>query len=271
MLLDKPEGRPLDFFDVLLLLWIVIAAVMLSVDALGEALGKGRYLVSELVIFIFGAAYLSARRQNLPELFRWRRVPLKTLPGLVIAAISAAPLLDGFDRLISLLIPLPAEYALQLEKALTPTGTFDLLLVIAGVGIAAPLVEESIFRGAIQQVLEKRRDITSGVLLTALLFALIHLQHWWFIQLLIMGVVLGYLAWSFNSLIPAILFHATNNLLSLYLTIHKNEVFDAYYLRDEQLSPYIAAGALALLIIGLYWAHQNREVKLPRADDDSSQ
>lgn len=264
------RDRPLDMIDVLLLLWIVVAAIMLFHDAFGDTLGKGSYLAAETVIFLLGVGYLSARRQNLPKLMRWRLIAPGAVPGLLLVTVSSVLLLDGLDRVINLLIPIPAERLEGMMKSLNAGSGADFWLMLLGVGIAAPIAEESLFRGAIQQILERQRGITGGVLLTALFFALIHLKYWWLIQLILMGVLLGYLAWRFDSILPSLLIHAVNNIFSLWVINQPTEELILIYTSGNQLKIWVWGVAAAVFFTGCFIIRKYFSSVRPMGENEQS-
>jgi hypothetical protein len=99
------------------------------------------------------------------------------------------------------LVVMGAEYDWQLY-----------LLLILG-GILAPLKEEVIFRGVFYPPLRSNYGRGKGILLTAGLFAFLHLDVVRFLPLFIGGVVLSWLYEKTSSLWPSILAHGTWNIL----------------------------------------------------------
>ena len=90
--------------------------------------------------------------------------------------------------------------------------------------LIAPICEETIFRGLVLTIFDGKLPKWLGVLISALVFALIHLPSpIAFIYTLTLGVVLGFLRYRTKSLVPCVLahiiFNATNYLLFLPLNI----------------------------------------------------
>ncbi len=88
--------------------------------------------------------------------------------------------------------------------------------------IAAPIVEEFIFRGLLYPLLRQRLKVVMAVVASALAFALLHLLPPLIPALLTMGVVLAVLVERYDILYPAIAVHALNNgaaLVALYAAI----------------------------------------------------
>jgi membrane protease YdiL (CAAX protease family) len=97
---------------------------------------------------------------------------------------------------------------------------FAWLFVLAAV--AAPIVEEFLFRGLLYPLLRGRLKVVAAVASSALLFAFLHFYPTLVPALLTMGIVLAVLTERYDSILPAIVVHALNNgaaLLALYAAI----------------------------------------------------
>ena len=82
-------------------------------------------------------------------------------------------------------------------------------------GIIAPLSEEVVFRGAIlRSLLEKFSKPWTAIAISALLFALIHLNPAQMPHAFVVGLLLGWMYWRTGSIIPGVLFHVVNNTVS---------------------------------------------------------
>jgi membrane protease YdiL (CAAX protease family) len=87
-------------------------------------------------------------------------------------------------------------------------------VLVAGVGLAAPVCEEFLFRGVLLRGLMERFPPPTAVVITALMFAGFHLDPVGFLARFEMGVLFGLLAWRAGSLWPSAAAHAANNLVS---------------------------------------------------------
>ncbi len=240
--------REPDLIDILIVCWGLIAVIILAAFTWGRFSGKGEYIITNAVILIAAWYYLKARRLPQIFMFRWRAVPRKAISSFVLMAISGAVLLDEINRLIQLIIHVPEEYLTYIQEAFKPVSTGEAILIFIGVVIIAPLVEESLFRGFIQQTLEKKRDVTKAVLITSIIFALIHLEPWLVIQLLILAVLLGYLSWRWDSIIPALMIHMANNLLTLISIARRDTDLTEFYLMNNHVNPLIIICSLIVFI-----------------------
>lgn len=136
---------------------------------LGQALGVG------------AVATLAARRVPEPQAERlgMRGFDLRLLAALA-ALLPGIVLVSEVDNVVAGLLPAPASPSEISEEAEALSRELDLdstasrvQLALIGVGIA-PVVEEWLFRGVLQQGLVSHLGRLRGVLLTALLFAPLH-------------------------------------------------------------------------------------------------
>lgn len=137
-----------------------------------------------------------------------------------------SPLTSGF-LMWSLLLGISIialEDALMILLSFLPDWmeqTFDAmetnLLGILCIAIIGPVVEELYFRGAIAKELLKQYTPVKAILLSGLLFGLIHFNPVQVVGASIMGILLGWLYYKSKSLMPCILIHIFNNSLAVYL------------------------------------------------------
>jgi membrane protease YdiL (CAAX protease family) len=87
---------------------------------------------------------------------------------------------------------------------------------VASVAFVAPLLEELLFRGAIQGALMRYfKSPWVGIVLAALLFGVIHLNPIQVFYATCLGIVFGWVYYRTGSLLPAILGHIINNSLAV--------------------------------------------------------
>ncbi|TBR39971.1 MULTISPECIES: CPBP family intramembrane glutamic endopeptidase [Dyella] len=105
----------------------------------------------------------------------------------------------------------------QLGATASPAIRIPLALLIVTLG---PLVEEVLFRGVLLSALSRRTSMWVAGLLSAALFACVHLPDlaflWYAIpNLLLLGCVLAWLRIQSGSIWPAVLTHGVNNALAV--------------------------------------------------------
>jgi len=109
------------------------------------------------------------------------------------------------------------QQAARLTEAFLSTTTYTGLAVnVLMIGILPALAEEIVFRGVLQRLFGKLvGNMHWGIIISAIIFAGIHLQFYGFLPRFALGLVFGYLfLWTGNLWIP-ITAHFINNLLSV--------------------------------------------------------
>ena len=107
------------------------------------------------------------------------------------------------------------EEIAQFVEESTPVGfLFSVLLI----GLAPGFDEELMFRGYMQTRLVQRWGAGVGILITSILFGVLHMDLIQGTFAAAMGMFLGYLALQSRSIIPAMVCHAANNTISTVAT-----------------------------------------------------
>jgi membrane protease YdiL (CAAX protease family) len=101
-------------------------------------------------------------------------------------------------------------------------GSLAMLWLWLAVVVATPIGEETLFRGFLfRGWLQAPRDAWPVIVVTALLWALIHVQYDWYVtgQVFAFGVLLGWMRWATGSTLLAILLHSLINLEGMIETV----------------------------------------------------
>lgn len=101
----------------------------------------------------------------------------------------------------------------------SPAGIVFAFVIVV---ILAPASEELFFRGFVYAALRKNFGVTAGMISSAAIFAVFHLNLLLFLPIFILAVALAWLYESRKSLLAPFLLHALNNLVALlYLYLKK--------------------------------------------------
>ncbi|MBW4421496.1 MAG: CPBP family intramembrane metalloprotease [Myxacorys californica WJT36-NPBG1] len=107
-----------------------------------------------------------------------------------------------------------------LSVALEGRDPFAFLIFLITAAIAAPLFEETFFRGFLLSSLTKYFSTWQSILLSSLIFAVVHLSLSEVLPLMTLGIILGFVYTRTQNLMASILLHALWNsgtLVALYL------------------------------------------------------
>ncbi len=225
----------------------------LKTDLNGQRLlAKVIITLGEINLFLFVLFFLYRRLPNIVRLFRIHRVPLPPLLLMLPLGIALAIAGDALDRLIQIIIP-SSDITTQLASLLKATTSLELAMLILGSVIVAPVVEEWLFRGALQQAFEHTIGVTKGVIYASLLWAIIHGIMNWAIQIFILGVIIGYVAWRLNSTLPTIILHAINNFIAVLFYNWNLPLHLPGYEWHQQVNPVYSLLAIAVIFGSIRW------------------
>lgn len=102
------------------------------------------------------------------------------------------------------------------------TKEFDMILRdrfgYVAVGLLAPMAEEIVFRGAIlRSLLKWNRHHWLGIATSALLFALVHGNPAQMPHAFLVGLLLGWMYYRTDSVVPGVIYHWVNNTIAYIL------------------------------------------------------
>jgi uncharacterized protein len=106
-------------------------------------------------------------------------------------------------------------------QQLTP---LHLVMLLLGVAVVAPIVEELFFRGMLYPLLRRRLPGWLAIVANAAIFAALHFIPILLPILFVMGLLLTFVRARTNSVIPGILIHALNNavfVLAIYASFSR--------------------------------------------------
>ena len=89
-------------------------------------------------------------------------------------------------------------------------------LAVVTMALFAPIVEEMMFRGAIQGYLMRRcSNAWMGIIITAIIFGAIHMNPQQMVYATLLGIIFGWIYYRTRSLLPVIVGHVLNNSVAV--------------------------------------------------------
>jgi len=98
-----------------------------------------------------------------------------------------------------------------------PTQSKYLILFLLYVCLIGPILEEILFRGIILKSMQKYGNLTA-IIVSSILFSMFHLNLVKFVNPVLMGIVLGFIAIKSKSIVPSIIAHIFNNTITFIVT-----------------------------------------------------
>ena len=194
------------------------------------------------------------------HLIRKRRTGIKkynfSLSSIKIMALVSIAIIAIQTGIISPIVnslPMPEFMQEIFLEFANQNGVFSFIVIV----IAAPILEELIFRGIILNGLLQRYSPVKSIVLSSVLFGIVHLNPWQFISALIIGIFSGWVYYKTRKLSLSILIHLVNNLLA-FIGMY---FMDAETMLNESLSELyggytnlilITFGAILISIIAVF-------------------
>ena len=201
--------------------------------------------------------FLISQQQPILKILRLRKVSRHIIVNTLLFGGGILNLSDELDRLIQVFITAP-DYIVDMSSLMHPETVAGFIVFILAVVVVAPFGEEILFRGFLQQFLEKHwKDSTKAVLITSLFFAMIHLNPYWMIQIYFLGLILGFLAWRTGSVVPSLILHGLNNAMAIILSFSIGES-NSLYTWNGHVSPWILLLAIGLIFFGFKGINQRK-------------
>jgi len=241
-----------------------LVALVVASGVLMQLLPTQEALIVMQVGAVLGAALaysfiMGERRASWPSLDRVGLGPGQFV-SMAFAAVTlglaanatmglTVELFPGFE-------PMAKRYRQGLNELVLKAEGMDRILGVFAICVAAPICEESLFRGTLLQ--EKRRLLTTGPALAAngLMFGLFHLNPIGLLPLAIVGAFLAHLIVMTESLWAAVLGHAIFNafngvvLPELMPTIETTDVEPVELLGGDLVLGAVPQFLLAIALFG---------------------
>ncbi len=175
--------------------------------------------------------------------------------GILIAVaslIAFSPIINLVDYLISL-----TGYSVSGNFPIDLTSTSGFIVAIVSLAILPSISEELIFRGVVYNGLQKLGK-KKAIVLSAIIFALMHLSIQQTFYQIIIGLILAYAVYITGGLIVSIVMHFTNNFIIIvmgYIAMKAGEITEVVYNYNsffDYALPVIYAALGVALILSLF-------------------
>ena len=233
----------------------LFCAVLISNLAMGRVVSSfgisadWLLVATPLVLGVLTALFVFGFRLDARETLLLR---LPTWPDLLMAvplAISFVILSDQLSTLTSDLVP--AELSEQLREVqlrwLRASSPGEWLVKLATIGAGAAISEELMFRGFVQSAFSRATGPAIAVILTSILFTLLHILP--LPSFAAAGLVLGLTALATGSIVVPVVIHFLNNVAALALVnlAGLETLGDPVWIPPEILLPAVAIFVLCLI------------------------
>jgi hypothetical protein len=185
-------------------------------------------VINVLFVMVLPSIFFSRTIHNKPfQYLKFSSVISGKQFFLLVSIVLAALMVSGSLGMLNEKIPLPTDwvsyfkemeenYNKQVSVITNLNSISDYLAALIVLGLLPALAEEMLFRGCLQQLLSGIfRQVWIGIILTSILFSIMHLSFYGFMPRLFLGLLLGYVFFKSGNIWHSIAIHFLNNAFAL--------------------------------------------------------
>jgi len=211
---ELPTLRQALYLFVLCLIFVGLIGSMLQV----LNLKVGLLLTQILCLLLPTLLYAKSLGIDLKKTFRLIPIDARIVFITILTTGAAFTLVAQLAVLQERFLPAPPGYTQRLEEVLLTFRGMPLVWGMTLIALLPGICEELLFRGFILSGLLRRLYKWPSVILTGVLFGVLHLDIYRFIPVSVLGIIFGLMVLKTGSLLTGMLAHMTNNSLILILS-----------------------------------------------------
>jgi membrane protease YdiL (CAAX protease family) len=190
------------------------------------------------------------------EVFKFNSVSLNYWLAIIIFMFGFVIVSSEIDNILNYILPMP-EFLQDIFEAIMVKQVFAIAIIL--IGIIPAITEEMLFRGVVLNGFKENYSDKKAILISALLFGIIHLNPWQFVTAFIIGIVMAWVCIKTKSIILCMYMHLFNNTIGVialkykevlpikgFNTAYSEKIFQPIWF-DLAGMAIIAAGILLLI------------------------
>jgi membrane protease YdiL (CAAX protease family) len=232
---------------------IIIGLLPLIITSFDSSLSIG-VLTGLINLIAFGVVLFigfkkSKRKFN--DIFKFNKVSPFLWVATIIFMFGFVIVSSELDNLVNYVLPMPEQFR-DIFDSLMSTQLFVFSIIV--MGIIPGFMEELFFRGLILDGLNRNYTRRKSIIISSLLFGIVHLNPWQFYGGFIMGLIFAWVCLNTNSILLSIFMHFFNNTLYT-LTVKYSDLvpikgFNTNFATPVQFQP-LWFDIMGLVILGL--------------------
>lgn len=163
------------------------------------------------------------------------KVFLLVLLVAIISVFACVNMTSFFNYLFSIL----TSKSVSTSLGVTINSFWEFCLILFIYALMPAVGEELVFRGIIYNGLREKFSAKTAILISSLLFALIHFSIFKTFYQFILGLILGIIVYFTGSIIYSMIFHFVNNFVVLLITCLSN---------GKSVFEFVSWGALEIIL-----------------------
>jgi len=199
--------------------------------------------IAYLVIVI--AVIYKSDKQELRRIFAWRNISLPVFSGVMIMFCGARILYTKLCQIIPLFIPVPDGFWSSWYEV--PNNLFIMVITFC---FFPGFTEELFYRGLVLRRFYKVYSPFKALILSSVIFGIMHINPWQAITTTFMGILLGWIYLRYKSIWLCMFLHVLNNLLAIFMELPTIEKYNSTFYTYTVLQP-LWLDIIGLILFGL--------------------
>lgn len=234
------NGKKVNWIFLIVVLFNIMTIVLLSVLYPVFQLGMVPNLIlSQLIVLLPAAIGVLLAKENPIKLAGFHKIKMSSVFMIILFTFLCMPLITLINA-ISMLFVDNAVASMSSDILEAPFMAMFLLM-----GILGPLNEELVCRGIFYQSYKRSGTMLQAMLLSAMLFALMHMNFNQAAYAFVIGMIAVLLVEATGSLWSSVLLHVTINIQPVFLMYMEDGA-------DIQEAEELLTNDLLLLVISVY-------------------
>lgn len=234
------NGKKVNWIFLIVVLFNITTIVLLSVLYPAFQLGMVPNLIlSQLIVLLPAAIGVLLAKENPIKLAGFHKIKMSSVFMIILFTFLCMPLITLINA-ISMLFVDNAVASMSSDILEAPFMAMFLLM-----GILGPLNEELVCRGIFYQSYKRSGTMLQAMLLSAMLFALMHMNFNQAAYAFVIGMIAVLLVEATGSLWSSVLLHVTINIQPVFLMYMEDGA-------DIQEAEELLTNDLLLLVISVY-------------------
>lgn len=218
--MDYRQANRAYMFMIIATIWLVVVLSLWYLNG-GPAISiLSNNVMSEAVVLIPALAAVFYSGDRLSVVVPFHKIRIGSFFLVILYVITLFPLVTLVNALSMIFVENTVS-AISDEVLAMPLWT-----MLLSIGIIGPLVEEVVFRGVILQSYQRTGRIVGSIILSSVLFGMMHMNFNQFAYGAVMGIMLALLVEATGSITASCIAHATFNSIEVVLMYASSGTLD---------------------------------------------
>jgi membrane protease YdiL (CAAX protease family) len=203
-------------------------------------------------------------KRTFNDVFKFNKVSPQLWVATTVFMIGLIVVSSELDNILNFVLPMPEIFRNIFDDLMAKQA---LVFAIIVVGIIPTISEEMFFRGLVLDGLSRNYSKKKAIIVSSLLFGIVHLNPWQFLSAFIIGLFSAWICLNTHSILLSMYIHLFNNVLSTLIVRFKEFIpikgFNTNSAASVEFQPlWFDLLGLAVFALGIMLLRRNMKKKV---------